>query len=176
MRKQLSIQGETKRKKPGSLGYGLYTFTEGIISPEKLINCYAKRAIGNVQIKKVTLHIDVNENNILDLTNYASKQYQNFANYCEAAEKYISRANLQFVSKGKNQFVWEGVAVELFIAEMESRGEMYYGVRRDTYTPLSVNSVDASLRRTSNGIEFLIRDWSIVSNIDHDVLKLSQEE
>ena len=177
MTKQLSLKGgKTNRKIPGSLGYGLYTFTEGLLAPEALIDGFAKRVTGNVQLKKVIFHINVEESNILDLTSSSSIQYQSFANYCEATAKAINKINFQFTSKGKNQLVWEGVATELFIGEMEKRGKIYYGVRRDTYTPLFRNSVDASIRKTSNGIEFLIRDWSIVSTIEHDVLKLSQEE
>lgn len=167
------ISGQSKMKKPGSLGYGLYTFKEGLIDPEDLIVGFAKRITGDVQLKKVVFHIKVDEKNIIDLTNSSSTQYKDFVNYCRAAEKIISQVHHKFILNGKNQFVWDGIAMEMFIAQMyKSFQTKVDGVCRDTYTPLSDNSVNASERITSNGIEFMVRDWKIICTIKHSVLEL----
>lgn len=169
-----AISGQSKMKKPGSLGYGLYTFKEGLMAPNDLIAGFAKRITGDAQLKKVVFHIKVDEKNIIDLTNSSSTQYKDFVNYCRAVEKIISQMHHKFTLNGKNQFVWDGIAMEMFIAQMNKSFQTKVdGVCRDTYTPLSDDSVNAAERMTSNGIEFLIRDWKIVCTIKHSVLELN---
>lgn len=158
-------------KVPGSLGYGVYTFVEGLTSPDDLIKGFARRQFNGTSIKLVKFSVSLDENQLLDLVDTTSHAYRSFQNYCTALEDMIDDTTLKIGDRGKNQFVWDGVATELIIDLLTKKmDKCILAVRRDTYTPLSEKH--NFKRLTSNGYEFLIRSWKIVSDIDHDVLEL----
>lgn len=166
-----AARGQVKR--PGSLGYGIYTFVKGLDNPESLVKAFAKRTMKNIEVKQVIFDIAISEDEYLNLTSTQSEDFRSFANFCTAAEKIINNHNLRFTQSGNNQHVWDGIATELFLAHLsETEGASCYGVLRDTFTPTGVSQPNVAQRMTSNGYEFLIRDWQIVRSLKHDVLKL----
>ncbi|MGC2920943.1 hypothetical protein ACPUD2_02530 [Leuconostoc mesenteroides subsp. dextranicum] len=168
----LATLAGNRAKRPGSLGYGIYTFVDGIIDPTVLCKNFSGRQMKNISVKEVVFYIEIKEENLIDLTNSQSTQYQIFVNFCRAINKIITQTHHKFEKNGENQFVWEGIAMELFVQHMEKHcSAVTYGVLRDTYTPCDDGDVPASERITSNGNEFLIRNWEIVRKIDHYVLK-----
>lgn len=168
----LAQLSKTKAKRPGSLGYGIYTFVDGILDPTELCKSFSNRLMKHIRVKELFFYIEIEQENLIDLTNSQSEQYQLFVNFCRAINKKITQTNHTFDKSGENQFVWEGIAMELFIQYMEKHHSVVtYGVLRDTFTPCDVDDVPASERITSNGNEFLIRNWKIVRDIKHNVLK-----
>lgn len=147
-----------KPKAPGSLGYGLYTFMEGLSDPRKLARSFSDKFSGNTYVLEITSQID--EQRILNLNNQLERQsYRKFYHQSSRTAQIICN-NLGFQMNTRKQHVFDGVMLELYIHYLSRRHIAIDGVIHDTVTDVNGDG----LSDIENGREFCIRARNIIAH------------
>ena len=145
-------------KKPGSLGYGLYTFQDDL----QLAKKFADKSFNG---KGTVLKIDVNvqRDEMLDLTK--SEEINKFRHILESGKNTENAKRIfdKLKSRDLKQDVYAGVATELVIGFAKSKGEIINFVRKRTETHFDKYKYRLGI---PNGIEVTIRKKSSIVNFE----------
>lgn len=152
------------KKLPGSLGYGFYTFKDGLSNPKELAYEFSNKFNDQVVVLKIISSIS--ENTILDLNNSDSKnEYRLFYNKSVKSAKSICRTKGIKINNRK-QHVFDGVVLELYINYLKRKKHITVnGIVHDTVTAIK----NEGFSDIENSREFCIRDNAIIKDIIIDV-------
>lgn len=149
-------QGKTY-KLPGSLGYGIYTFTT-----EEM----AKLIAGKFYSDPMVLDIGLNpiEDSILDLNDMDTQE--NFHEFRLESYKSAEKHFENFNAANDKQHVFDGIVIELYIKKLQKNnpGLIVSAVRLKTYTPLDKEKKN-SYSYIPNGTELCLRDDRAIKEV-----------
>lgn len=158
------IMNRSTKKLPGSLGYGFYTFKDGLSNPKELAYEFSNKFNDQVVVLKIISSIS--EDTILDLNNSDSKnEYRLFYNKTLNSAKYTCKTK-GFNINNRKQHVLDGVILELYVQYLKSRKHIIVnGIIHDTVTAIK----NEGFSDIENSREFCIRDNAIIKDIIIDV-------
>lgn len=146
-----------KHRLPGSLGYGIYTFTT-----EKMAKLIAEKFHDD----PIVLNIELNsiEDNTLDL-NDADNQ-ENFHEFRTLAYKTAESHFKNFNVGNEKQHVFDGIVIELYIRNIQNiyKGTKVIAVKLKTYTPFS-KEIKSNYSYIPNGTELCLRDKQAIKKV-----------
>lgn len=158
------ITNSNTKDKPGSLGYGFYTFMSGLYDPKQLAYEFSHKFNNYPIIIRVVS--DISESTLLDLNDSDSKNaYRIFYNKTLNSAKYTCKTK-GFNINNRKQHVLDGVILELYVQYLKSKKHIIVnGIIHDTVTAIK----NEGFSDIENSREFCIRDNAIIKDIIIDV-------
>lgn len=155
---------ENNKRVPGSLGYGFYTYIDGLSDARELAYEYSHKFKDEpIFIFKIVSNIE--GTNLLDLNEDDSKNaYRSFYKKVFRSAENICK-NKHFKINNKKQHVFDGVVLELYVQYlMQHKHIVVKGIIHDTVTYIH----EDGLSDIENGREFCIRSRDIIKELSED--------
>lgn len=147
------------KRKPGSFGYGLYTF----LNDYELAKNFALKFFEAADCKILNIESDINEDQLLSMLNPSDRS--NFHAFREQADK-SAKAILSNFGKNidtKEQHVLDGIFIELFIKNLFAKENIkVVAVLGDSFTSIS----NCQYSYVPNGTELCIRDKTLINKCE----------
>lgn len=159
------IANETNKKVPGSLGYGFYTYIDGLSNARQLAYEYSHK-FKNDPVFIIKIVSNIEGANLLDLNEDDSKNdYRFFYKKVFRSAENICR-NKNFRIDNKKQHVFDGVVLELYVQYLiQKKHIVVKGIIHDTVTYIQ----EDGLSDIENGREFCIRSRDIIKELNEDI-------
>lgn len=159
------LANQTNKKAPGSLGYGFYTFTDGLLDARRLAYEFSRK-FNNDSVVVIKVASSIEETNLLDLNDDDSKNdYRAFYNQTVRAAKNICK-NKNLRINNRKQHVFDGVVLELYVKYLETKKNIVVkGIIHDTVTAIG----EDGLSDIENSREFCIRSIDIIQKLKEEV-------
>ncbi|MCS6093300.1 hypothetical protein D5S09_11215 [Lactobacillus sp. LMY-20] len=163
------------KKKPGSLGFGLYGFRD---DPCLALD-YIKRVCTGNDYEVLHFDIQLHRDNKLNFVNSVNDMMA-FQQWKElpARKKLLDILKKKY-SNNVKQHSLDGAILEAYIYDMTRRKEFkepIYAVCSATHTPTDPESENRSISMIPNGIEYAVRNTIIINNDSIDTVGTSSNQ